>query len=292
MTPSSSKKIEAEAGRTRETAGEAGPARGIASEAEAGRTRRIEVEVEVPGTPEEVWKAIATGPGIAAWFVPAEIEPRAGGAISFDHGPGIDAPRGTVTAWDRPHRFAYEEPWEGETRLGTEFLVEARAGGTCTVRLVSSLFGATQDWDAELDQMDEGWHGFLANLRLYLTHFPGQRASLITATGNAPTSHDRAWADLRAALGLELDGDRAATTAPGVPALAGTIELRLHGAHHGGLMLRTDEPAPGTAFVFTFSYEDRAYTKLQAYLFGAGADAIAARDEPAWRAWMADHFPA
>jgi uncharacterized protein YndB with AHSA1/START domain len=26
------------------------------------RERRIELEVEVPGTPEEVWEAIATGP--------------------------------------------------------------------------------------------------------------------------------------------------------------------------------------------------------------------------------------
>ena len=28
--------------------------------------RRIELEVEVPGTPEEIWRAIATGPGISS----------------------------------------------------------------------------------------------------------------------------------------------------------------------------------------------------------------------------------
>ena len=31
---------------------------------EASGRRSIQVEVEVPGTPEEVWQAIATGPGI------------------------------------------------------------------------------------------------------------------------------------------------------------------------------------------------------------------------------------
>ena len=41
---------------------------------EASGRRSIQVEVEVPGTPEEVWQAIATGPGISAWFVPAEFE--------------------------------------------------------------------------------------------------------------------------------------------------------------------------------------------------------------------------
>jgi hypothetical protein len=31
---------------------------------EASGRRSVQVEVEVPGTPEEVWQAIATGPGI------------------------------------------------------------------------------------------------------------------------------------------------------------------------------------------------------------------------------------
>ncbi len=41
---------------------------------EASGRRSVQVEVEVPGTPEEVWQAIATGPGISSWFVPAEFE--------------------------------------------------------------------------------------------------------------------------------------------------------------------------------------------------------------------------
>jgi uncharacterized protein YndB with AHSA1/START domain len=32
-----------------------------------GKTRAIELEVTVPGAPEEVWTAIATGPGRAAF---------------------------------------------------------------------------------------------------------------------------------------------------------------------------------------------------------------------------------
>lgn len=32
-------------------------------------------QIEVPGTPEEVWRAIATGPGNAAWLFPADIDP-------------------------------------------------------------------------------------------------------------------------------------------------------------------------------------------------------------------------
>ena len=52
--------------------------------------RAIELEIEVEGTPEEVWEAIATGPGITSWFVPATVEPHLGGAVALDFGPGPD----------------------------------------------------------------------------------------------------------------------------------------------------------------------------------------------------------
>ena len=72
---------------------------------EANGRRSISVEVEVPGTPEEVWDAIATGPGISKWFVPAQVEPHVGGKMVLNFGPGMDSVS-EVTAWDAPHRFS------------------------------------------------------------------------------------------------------------------------------------------------------------------------------------------
>ena len=34
----------------------------------------LDVQIEVAATPEQVWEAISTGPGISAWFMPAEVE--------------------------------------------------------------------------------------------------------------------------------------------------------------------------------------------------------------------------
>ena len=61
--------------------------------------RSVEVEFEAAGTPEEIWQAIATGPGISSWFVPTEIEERDGNpvAVKFYFGPGIE-PHAMVTA--------------------------------------------------------------------------------------------------------------------------------------------------------------------------------------------------
>ena len=53
---------------------------------DSGR-RWVQVEVEVPGTPEEVWQAIATGPGVSSWFVPTEL--REDGTVVSHFGPGM-----------------------------------------------------------------------------------------------------------------------------------------------------------------------------------------------------------
>jgi uncharacterized protein YndB with AHSA1/START domain len=151
--------------------------------------RPVELEVEVPGTPEEVWRAIATGPGISAWLQPTEVEPRPGGRFSFDLGAGPQS--GTVTAWDPPHHFGQEVAWSpGGGRLGarlaTEWHVQARAGGTCVVRMVMSGFGSAEDWDEELEGIATGMRAALASLRLYLTHFAGQAGVWVRVAGADP----------------------------------------------------------------------------------------------------------
>lgn len=259
--------------------------------------RSIELEIEVPGTPEQVWEAIATGPGIEAWFVPAEVEEHEGGKMAFDMGSGMEE-GGVVTAWDPPRRFVGEEEWPSEAgppgRLATEWIVEARGGGTCVVRLGSSLFGSG-NWDDELEQMREGWQAFLRNLQLYLTHFPGERCSTILVTGAATGSLDEGWAALTGALGLDdaAVGERTATTtAAGVPPLAGTVELAGDTwKFHRLLLPRLDEPAPGAAFLFVYEWQGECHPSIHAYLFGDDAAARAERDRPRWRAWMNEHFP-
>ena len=86
---------------------------------EASGRRSVQVEVEVPGTPEQVWQAIATGPGVSSWFVPTESEERVGGAVVAHFGPGMDS-TATVTAWDPPHRFAAESACPGGTTSFTK----------------------------------------------------------------------------------------------------------------------------------------------------------------------------
>src|SRR5437667_75530 len=148
---------------------------------EANGRRSVQVEFEAPGTPEEVWQALATGPGISSWFVPTEIDERGGKpvAVKYNFGPGIEI-RSVVTAWDPPRIFAQEaDGWSpGSPPIATEWSIEARGGGICIVRIVHSLFASTDDWDNQLEGAKSGWSGFLRTLRIYLTHFRGQRSAI------------------------------------------------------------------------------------------------------------------
>ena len=69
--------------------------------------RSVEAQVEVPGTPEDVWRAIATGPGISSWFVPTTVEEKVGGNTRSSFGPGMDSD-GKITVWEPTKCFVAE----------------------------------------------------------------------------------------------------------------------------------------------------------------------------------------
>lgn len=257
--------------------------------------RRIELEIEVPGTPEEVWRAIATGPGISSWYVPHVVEEREGGAASASFGPGPEMQiPGRVAAWEPPHRIVFDGG-EGVGGYAFEWLVEARDGGSCVVRLVNSGFGQGEEWDDQYDGMTEGWKLFLFNLRLHLEHFAGRTAtaSLPMAMWAGPPADT--WAALLSGLGLPAEpavGDQVTATAgasgedasgdAAEPVLAGTVVR----AEPGRLALLVDSPAPGTAFVAAEGHGPVVGVSVWSYLYGEEGAVAAERDEPRWRAWL------
>src|SRR5205814_8036117 len=121
------------------------------SEQPSDEQRVIDLSVEVPGTPEQVWQTIATGPGITSWFVPHQVEEHEGGTVRMDFGPGFGEALARVSVWQPPHRVVFSS--EGEPALAQEWQVQAHDGGTCVVRLVNSGFGQGDDWDAQYDAM-------------------------------------------------------------------------------------------------------------------------------------------
>jgi uncharacterized protein YndB with AHSA1/START domain len=260
---------------------------------DASGRRSVQVEVEVPGTPEEVWQAIATGAGISSWFVPAEFEERDGKpvAVKLNFGPGLES-RSVVTAWDPPRMFAREsDGWvPGSPPIASEWSVEARGGGTCIVRIVHSLFASTDDWDNQLEGTEAGWAGFLRTLRIYLTHFRGQRSAIMQLVAPVAGTEAEAWEMLTASLGLRglSVGQRCAAPA-GAPVLSGLAEYVTESPHDA--LLRLDRPGPGVAALGAFNLGGQSMVALTFYHYGDQAAGTVARETPLWQAWLQRRFP-
>jgi hypothetical protein len=259
---------------------------------DASGRRSIQVEVEVPGTPEDVWQAIATGPGISSWFAPAEFEQRDGKpvALTVNLGPGLET-RSVVTAWDSPRMFASEaDGWfPGSPPVATEWSVEARAGGVCVVRVVQSLFASTDDWDDQLIGTESGIPGAFRVLRIYLTHFRGQRSAFMNFLAPVAGTPADAWSTLTAAVGFDGAGAGQGWAAPaGVPALGGMVETV--DQDPPGALLRLDRPGPGTAALFTMDLGDSVMAAFNFYIYGDQAAATVARERPLWQAWIQERF--
>lgn len=245
----------------------------------------FELELTVPGTPEQVWRAIASAEGISAWMMPSDVDARPGGEVAFHMGPDATS-HGRVTAFEPARRFAYEEYWDAllgregadVTPLVTEFLIEARSGGTCVVRVVTSAFGTGADWENEFfEEMSRGWAPMLDNLRLYLTHFPDQRASSLWAGTTLTATPEASIATVRDALAVAAVGDTVATQG-----IRGHLERSID--QH--FLVRVDEPVPGLLSFSAFGADDGSAVHLQGYLFSDGAPAYVEREQPRWQAWL------
>ena len=249
------------------------------------RPLRFELTVEVPGTPEQVWDAIATARGISAWMMPTDMDERAGGAVVFHMGPE-EKSEGTVTGFEPPRRLVYEEDWAtlvGQdpatvTPLVTEFLVEAASGGTCVVKVVSSAFGSGADWENEFfADMAKGWTPVFDHLRLYLAHFPGKAATFLEAIADVPGTPEAVMAAVRQDLGAGRAGDTVAARG-----LRGDVER----VADTNVLVRLADPLPGYLAVFAFGAGDKTSARLGGYLFAADAPAYVEREQAGWQAWL------
>ncbi|SEH51219.1 Uncharacterized conserved protein YndB, AHSA1/START domain [Mycolicibacterium rutilum] len=258
---------------------------------ESGR-RWVSTDVLVPGTPEQVWQAIATGVGMSAWFTPTSVEEHVGGAVRFDFGDencGEAVQAGTVTAWDPPRRFAYEEyDWSGDAPpLATEVTVTSRSGDRCVIRMVHSLFTDRDDWDDEMESFETGWPGFFEVLKVYLADFPGERSALVHAAAETSDSELSAWQRVTAALGLAgADVGERRETPSDAPPLAGAVSHIHQDGRARLISVRIDRPAAGVALVGACTVGEQAYTTVSIYLYGDDAEQVAAAEQPKWSAWL------
>ncbi|WP_214414070.1 SRPBCC family protein [Sphaerisporangium fuscum] len=233
-------------------------------------------QVTLEATPEQVWEAIATGPGLDSWFMGRnEIEPGVGGTTRQYFG---DFPvEATVTAWEPAERFAFRgaEGPDG-TFMAFEFLVEGRDQGSTVLRLVQSgVLG--DDWEAEYDALRRGWDLYLHTLGQYLAHFPGRHAKVVFAARPDAGGGEPAWDVLSRGLGLTGPverGDRVRLTPEGLDPIDGVADY----VAPGFLGVRTGD----ALYRFILGMGDTLVAGHHIFAGAAPEDT-----EQAWQTWLA-----
>ncbi|TCR70342.1 SRPBCC domain-containing protein [Bosea sp. BK604] len=255
--------------------------------------RWVEMEFLAPGTPEQIWQAVATGPGNTAWFTRTQIEERVGGKLRFAFGEDMFS-SGEVTTWEPPHRFGYvEKEWNGDAPpIATEITITSRSGGECLVRMVHSLFSSSDEWDDQMEGFESGWPGFFAVLRIYLQHFGGQKGASFQVMAKAEHDHLAVWMRLVDRLGLAGANVGELRALAGPEPLSGAVEQ----VHQDGkvrfVLLRLDQPGPGVGFVSTCRMGEAVNVSASLFFYGDDAETRVAASEPRWRDWFAQTFPA
>jgi uncharacterized protein YndB with AHSA1/START domain len=174
-------------------------------------------QVEVDATPEQVWQAIATGPGIDSWFMGRNEVDAAHKTVRQSFG-GYQ-PDHPITEWEPMRRLAYGGGEAPDGRfIAYEFLIEGRDRSSTVLRMATSGFLPGDDWAEEFEAMRNGGAVFFATLTEYLRHFAGRTAVPLTVFGPAVADWPAAWRTLTQAFGLDRPaqvGDRVSITPDG-----------------------------------------------------------------------------
>ena len=248
--------------------------------------RSIELEIEVPGTPEEVWRAIATGPGISSWYVPHTVEEHEGGEMDASFGPGPEMQvHGRVAAWEPPHRVVFDG---GEGVDGTRVRVAGRGARRRQLRRAprEHRLRLRRGVGRAVRRHERGLALFLRNLKLHLSTSPVRPRRRCCRWPMWTGTPEQTWVDVTTALGVPADaaiGERIEATAADAPALAGTVV---------GTGPNATRPGPRPARP---GYGDRGgrghrpgRVSIWSYLYGEDGAAAVERDAPRWQQWL-DH---
>lgn len=254
---------------------------------DAGGKRWVEMEFLVPGTPEQVWHAMATGPGNAAWFIRAEIEEKIGGTLAFHFAPDVTS-GGTVTQWEPPHRFGYVEVgWaENAPPVATEITIIARSGNQCLVRMVHSLFSTTDDWDDQMEGFESGWSGFIEVLRLYLSHHAGQTAASFQIGAEAQGEALATWQKLLRGIGQGSADVGQDWSVKAGETFSGHVTRVRQDEKQRYVLMRIDGDAPGALLFGIYRSGETIRLSLCRFFYGPKAGETAATVEPQWQAWL------
>lgn len=239
-------------------------------------------EIDLVATPEQVWEAIATGPGVDSWFMGhTEIRPGEGGSRRLDMTDSMGfVQTSAITGWESRQQLAFREDDPDGTFTAVEYQIEGREGGITRLRFAHYGILTGDDWQAQYDGMQAGDRMYLEQLATYLKYFPGRHAtSNLFLVGPTVPDNQRVWSRFATALSLSeviTLGARVRLNVPGLPATDGVVAFLGEPDFVG---TRTQHGI----YQFIKGYRDRLFVGYHGFSDDEDDNVI----ELAWRSWLA-----
>lgn len=168
--------------------------------------------VPLEATPEEVWHAIATPGGLAAWFMPMPIDPSSE----------------LVDLWLPPERL--------EVKAGPQefdYVIEGAPPG--------AVLHFTHRMEEDLvDQFSPGWDMYFHTLAQYFRFFRGRAAQYVEEEAGEWSASESAWGAIVAAA-KGLDGEVDYETAQFLGVRTDRSLIRFHGRWPLGMRVAVSE---------------------------------------------------
>jgi hypothetical protein len=162
-----------------------------------GKEFEIEREVELPGTADAAFQAVATGEGNASWLFPSEITSAQGGETSDG---------GKVVNWDPPNRFTVRAEGPDGWFNQLDYRIEEHGNGVILRYVHSGVFD-DEGWEGQYDAVDSHTDFYLHTLGQYLEHFSPRTATYVGGGPGGLSAPEasmtpNAFTKLQAALGV------------------------------------------------------------------------------------------
>ena len=196
--------------------------------------RKFETSLAIQAPREAVWQALTDAREIRRWFAPEAIaEARVGGRLEWRWRElcrweqRIEALQPNLHLRTR-YASGVDDGRGGRRPLFVDFHLEGH-GGSTTLRVVHSGFGAEADFDAEFDGISNGWPVELRSLQLYLERHRGEDRRIAWSTIATELSPEQAWLQLHASAAFGAasmsslePGERFELTVPGAGVVRGS----------------------------------------------------------------------
>lgn len=268
--------------------------------------RQFEQTLELDAPRDAVWKALTQSDEVARWFAPSvTFEPKVGGAVVWDWSDHFHWPQ-TVEVFepDTHLRTRYEARIDGGAPTQVPgpaakthpLFIDFRLtgdGGSTTLRIVHSGFGADSAFDEEFEGISHGWPIELQSLRNYVERHAGRDRHLTWSKATLDLDADTAWRQLTSDSGLKC-GPGIDQLAEGAPfefctAAGDTFAGEVIATHPRELAARVSSHDDGFLRIWAGDFGGRTHLWLWLATYGdAAPDGLQER----WDALIQSHFAA